>query len=65
MEPRLRHIAVWHGIFGYWGGISPTENIAQCYESVTLDRQEREPYMSGGKVTTVSGTDVSRMYDDF
>jgi hypothetical protein len=64
-QPHLRHIAVWHGIFGYWGGISPTGHIAKCYEPVTVDRQEIESYMSGGKVTTVSDTEVNRMYDDF
>jgi hypothetical protein len=64
-QPYLRHIAVWHGIFGYWGDISPIGHIAKCYEPVTVDRQEVESYMSGGKVTTVSGAEVSSMYDDF
>jgi hypothetical protein len=65
MQPHLRHIAVWHAIFGYWGGISPTGHIFKCYEPVTVDRQEIESHMSGGKATTISSTEVSRMYDDF
>ncbi|KAI1150115.1 glycoside hydrolase family 36 protein [Nemania diffusa] len=61
----IRHIAVWHGIFGYWGGISPTGHIAKCYATIQAQRQSIEPYMAGGAITIISPTDIHQMYDDF
>ncbi|KAI3332075.1 glycoside hydrolase family 36 protein [Xylariaceae sp. AK1471] len=61
----IRHISVWHGIFGYWGGISPTGHVAKCYATTQVQRQSIEPYMAGGDIIVVSPSDVHRMYDDF
>lgn len=32
-RPHVKHIAVWHGIFGYWGGTSPSGDIAKSYKA--------------------------------
>lgn len=61
----VRYISVWHGIFGYWGGISPAGHIAQCYATTRVRRQSIEPYMVGGAITVVSPSEVHQMYDDF
>ncbi|KAH7090163.1 hypothetical protein FB567DRAFT_546397 [Paraphoma chrysanthemicola] len=34
----LRHTAVWHGIFGYWGETSPDAHIAKCCTTGMTDR---------------------------
>ncbi|CAO2649606.1 Nn.00g069910.m01.CDS01 [Neocucurbitaria sp. VM-36] len=64
-QPYIKHIAVWHGIFGYWGGVSHNGHIAKCYETKEVQRQTQESYMSGGTITVVAASEVNRMYDDF
>ncbi|KAF2149412.1 glycoside hydrolase family 36 protein, partial [Myriangium duriaei CBS 260.36] len=61
----LRHVAVWHGIFGYWGGFSPDGNIAKCYATQEVQKQNQESYMKGDTATVVSAKDAHTMYDDF
>ena len=64
-HPHLRHVAVWHGVFGYWGGFSPDGSLAKCYETRQVRKQSQESYMTGSIATVVSGKDVCTMYDDF
>ncbi|RDW82573.1 glycoside hydrolase-2 [Coleophoma cylindrospora] len=63
----IQHVAVWHAILGYWGGISPDGKIARNYKTVQVVREdaERRNLPLGGKLTVVAAEDVPRFYDDF
>lgn len=63
-HPHVKHIAVWHGIFGYWGGISPFGDIAKSYKTRHLRLQE-SGFESVKNLTVVDADDALRMYDDF
>ncbi|KAF2501764.1 glycoside hydrolase [Lophium mytilinum] len=58
----IKHIAVWHAILGYWGGISPHGKIAKEYKTVTV---QKKGGVSGGKMLAVAEEDVPRFYRDF
>ncbi|KAK3048550.1 hypothetical protein LTR09_010044 [Extremus antarcticus] len=60
--PNINHIAVWHAILGYWGGIYPSGEIAQKYRTKTV---EKEPGVAGGSFTVVTADDAKQMYDGF
>lgn len=61
-HPNIQHIAVWHAILGYWGGISPHGSIAQTYKLKVVRKQDG---VAGGTFTVVDPDDASRFYDDF
>jgi len=61
-HPKINHIAVWHALLGYWGGIDPHGWIAKNYKTIEV---EKEPGVAGGKFTVVAAEDASRMYNDF
>lgn len=58
----IHHIAVWHAIFGYWGGIAPEGRIAKEYKTTVVKLKDG---VSGGKITVVAEEDVDRFYRDF
>lgn len=58
----LRHIAVWHALFGYWGGIAPEGKIAKEYQTTVVQKKKG---VSGGTMTVVAEEDVGRFYKDF
>jgi len=58
----IRHIAVWHAIWGYWGGIAPEGKIAKEYKTTVVRKKDG---VSAGKVLMVSQEDVGRFYNDF
>ncbi|EME48995.1 glycoside hydrolase family 36 protein [Dothistroma septosporum NZE10] len=60
--PNINHIAVWHAILGYWGGIDPDGWIAKNYKTIEV---EKEPGVAEGKFTVVAAEDAGRMYNDF
>ncbi|RYC62304.1 hypothetical protein CHU98_g3891 [Xylaria longipes] len=60
--PSIEHVAVWHALLGYWGGISPHGDIAQQYQTVQV---RREGWKDDGVMTVIADTDVRRFYDDF
>ncbi|KAM5378065.1 hypothetical protein ACJZ2D_004676 [Fusarium nematophilum] len=66
-HPHIQHIAVWHALLGYWGGISPDGQIAKTYKTVEVVREDadRRNLPLGGKMTVVAQEDVSRFYNDF
>lgn len=66
-HPNIQHVAVWHAIMGYWGGLSPNGHLAKTYDSVRVVREdaERRNLPLGGAMTVVSGKDVGRFYNDF
>ena len=61
-HPNIKHIAVWHGIFGYWGGMSPEGSIAQNYKTKVVQKQKG---ITGGSISIIDADDVPRFYDDF
>ena len=61
-HPNIQHIAVWHAILGYWGGISPNSSIARNYKTKVVRKQAG---VAGGTFTVVDPDDVPRFYDDF
>ncbi|KAL8992839.1 MAG: hypothetical protein Q9169_006799 [Polycauliona sp. 2 TL-2023] len=62
-NPTIRHVGVWHGIFGYWGGFSPDGGLARRY-SLRLVNKERD-YCDRKSFTVVNGKDAARLYEDF
>ena len=60
--PNVNHIAVWHAILGYWGGIDPDGKIAKKYKTIEV---RKESGVAGGKFTVVAAEDAKQMYDDF
>ncbi|KAF4972632.1 hypothetical protein FZEAL_9557 [Fusarium zealandicum] len=66
-HPHIQHIAVWHALLGYWGGIAPDGKIAKTYKTIEVDREDadRRNLPLGGKMTVVAEEDVSRFYNDF
>ncbi|GAB7358368.1 hypothetical protein MBLNU230_g2438t1 [Neophaeotheca triangularis] len=61
-HPNIKHIAVWHAILGYWGGVAPDGWIAKNYKTVEV---EKEAGVAGGKFTVVAAQDAKRLYEDF
>ncbi|KAL9035877.1 MAG: hypothetical protein Q9214_006389 [Letrouitia sp. 1 TL-2023] len=61
-HPNIQHIAVWHALLGYWGGVSPTGNIAKKYKTRLVRKSNK---LVGGTITVVDEEDVQRMYNDF
>ncbi|RYP89766.1 hypothetical protein DL770_004108 [Monosporascus sp. CRB-9-2] len=63
----IKHVAVWHALLGYWGGISPSGKLAQDYETVEVVREnspKRDMDLEGSMIV-ISKKDVGRFYDDF
>lgn len=58
----IRHVAVWHAMFGYWGGIAPEGSIAKEYKTTAVETKDG---VAGGKMLVVAQEDVSRFYQDF
>ncbi|KAL6863024.1 hypothetical protein ACO1O0_003268 [Amphichorda felina] len=63
-HPHIQHIAVWHALLGYWGGISPKGRLAKTYKTVELPRVD-DGLSLGDTMTVVGQEDVARLYDDF
>lgn len=61
-HPNIKHIAVWHAILGYWGGIAPKGKIAETYKTIEV---QKEPGAVEGSFTVVAAEDAQRMYNDF
>lgn len=70
-HPNIGHIAVWHALLGYWGGICPDGDLAKRYK--TKEVKIRDPASGGpiadnipdGKILAIDPDDVRRFYDDF
>ncbi|KAM0442483.1 hypothetical protein ACHAQK_004176 [Fusarium lateritium] len=66
-HPYIQHIAVWHALLGYWGGIAPDGKLAKTYKTIEVTREDadRRNLPLGGKMTVIAQEDVNRFYDDF
>ncbi|KAI9807894.1 MAG: hypothetical protein M1825_005200 [Sarcosagium campestre] len=63
----IQHIAVWHAIMGYWGGIAPKGKLAAEYRTKEVQMRTGNPFgrPPGGKLHVIRGDDVGRYYEDF
>lgn len=63
----IKHVAVWHALLGYWGGISPEGKLAQTYKTVDVIRENnpKRDIDLEGHTTVIAKEDVSKFYDDF
>lgn len=63
-NPHIQYVAVWHGIFGYWGGTSPSGDIAKRYKTRQVKMQENG-FESVNSMTVVDAEDAYQIYEDF
>ena len=63
-HPSIQHVAVWHAILGYWGGISPTGKLAEKYKTKEV-RKEDLGRVAPGKMTVIAEEDVESFYADW
>lgn len=63
-HPSVKHIAVWHGIMGYWNGIAPDGHIAKCYKTKPMKKQDNG-FFGGGSLVAIDANDAHRFYEDF
>ena len=61
-HPAIVNVAVWHGLHGYWGGLSPSGKIAKEYKTIEV---EKDAGIAGGIMLAVDPSDIHRLYDDF
>lgn len=62
-HPYVGDIAVWHALFGYWGGISPRGQLASDYKTSTIEAQYWRHVKKD--MCTINAEDIHRFYDDF
>ncbi|PYH47378.1 putative raffinose synthase protein Sip1 [Aspergillus saccharolyticus JOP 1030-1] len=70
-HPNIDHIAVWHAMLGYWGGISPDGELAKRYKTKRIEITD--PAARGaiahafdrGSILAIDPDDIQRFYDDF
>ncbi|OTA80869.1 glycoside hydrolase family 36 protein [Hypoxylon sp. CO27-5] len=61
-HPSIQHVAVWHALLGYWGGISSTGDLAKIYKTVQVARDDSN---LRGPMIVIAKEDVGKFYDDF
>lgn len=63
-HPRIRDIAVWHALLGYWGCVSPdTGHLKDDYKLREITIQN--DMFGHVKKHVIDPSDIHRMYDDF
>ncbi|KAK1142831.1 hypothetical protein N8T08_007265 [Aspergillus melleus] len=70
-HPNIDHIAVWHALFGYWGGIAPDSQLTAKYK--TKHVKIKDPRASGQiahafedrSLLAIDPGDIQRFYSDF
>ncbi|CAK7566644.1 MAG: hypothetical protein SEPTF4163_004594 [Sporothrix epigloea] len=70
LHPTIEHIAVWHALLGYWGGITSAVSggeIARDYANVVVERAhpKRRNLPVAGPMIVVAEPDVRRFFNDF
>lgn len=61
-QPSIEHIAVWHALMGYWGGISPNGELAKKYKTKKVVLEDP---VAGGTILAIDPDDILRFFDDF
>lgn len=62
-HPNIKTIAVWHALFGYWGGISPSGPLATKYKTRTVPLTMESPSQS--TLLAIDPSDIQPFYNDF
>ncbi|KAJ5949150.1 hypothetical protein N7454_000734 [Penicillium verhagenii] len=70
-HPSIQHVAVWHALLGYWGGICPDGDLAKKYK--TTEVKIKDPAAGGpiahdisdGKILAIDPEDIQRFFDEF
>jgi hypothetical protein len=57
--PWVKNVGIWHGVFGYWGGIEPDSEIGKKYKLRWVDMKK------GEEIWVIDSVDVQKFYDDF
>ncbi|CAK7268318.1 hypothetical protein SEPCBS57363_003031 [Sporothrix epigloea] len=70
LHPTIEHVAVWHALLGYWGGITSAVSggeLARDYASVVVERAhpKRRNLPVAGPMIVVAEPDVQRFFNDF
>lgn len=69
--PNIQHVAVWHALFGYWGGISPDGELARKFKTKEVNIKDPSPNgpiaknNSEGKILAIDPDDIQRLYEEF
>ncbi|KAK4152541.1 glycoside hydrolase [Chaetomidium leptoderma] len=63
----IQHIAVWHALLGYWGGLAPDGPLAKRYKTIQVVRNDTDKahLPTNDTVTVVAGEDIQTFYNDF
>ncbi|KAL4954036.1 glycoside hydrolase superfamily [Aspergillus filifer] len=61
LHPNIEHIAVWHALLGYWGGISPEGELASQYKT----REVQLKSTTRPSILAIDPSDIQRFYNDF
>ncbi|KAJ5675581.1 hypothetical protein N7462_008478 [Penicillium macrosclerotiorum] len=70
-HPNIGHIAVWHALLGYWGGICPSSDLAKRYKTKEVRIKDPSPdgpiahNLADGKFLAIDPEDIERFYDEF
>ncbi|KAJ5362568.1 hypothetical protein N7541_003412 [Penicillium brevicompactum] len=70
-NPQVEHIAVWHALLGYWGGIAPDGDLAQRFKLKQVKIKDPAPHghiaenLPDGNILTIDPDDIQRFYDEF
>ena len=70
-HPRIEHVAVWHAMLGYWGGISPEGDLAQRFKTKQVKINDPAPNgpiaenLPDGHILAIDPEDIQRFYDEF
>lgn len=62
-HPRIRDIAVWHALLGYWGCVS--NDTGHIHKDYKLRKVKINSSVVHGERYVVDPSDIHRMYDDF
>ncbi|KAM5449904.1 hypothetical protein MaudCBS49596_004666 [Microsporum audouinii] len=61
-NPGIKHIAVWHALMGYWGGISPSGELVSQYKTLEVKITDK---MGSSKMKIIDPEDIASFYNDF
>ncbi|KAJ5170402.1 Aldolase-type TIM barrel [Penicillium coprophilum] len=70
-HPNIEHVAVWHALLGYWGGISPDGDLAQRFKTKRVKIKDPaangpiEENLPDGTILAIDPEDIKQFYEDF
>ncbi|KGO75687.1 Aldolase-type TIM barrel [Penicillium italicum] len=70
-HPNIEHVAVWHALLGYWGGISPDGDLAQRFKTKQVKINDPSAHgpiaenLPDGTILAIHPDDIKRFYDEF